>query len=98
MDFPKVTLIFPSDKSACGIAHAMWSAARRDQEEYGATHLNIGVPVGLKTDCRRLVPQVTDELTSLERNRGSRDDISLQEVVAFRYGRGNWAVVGRFYT
>ena len=98
MDISRVTLINPSAITACGIAHAMWSAARRDQEEYGATHLNIGVPVGLKTDCRRLVPQVTDELTSLERNRGSRDDISLQEVVAFRYGRGNWAVVARFYT
>ena len=77
-----------------GFKQCLW----HDQKEYEATRLNIGVAVGLKTDCRRLVPQVTDELTSLERNRGSRDDISLQEVVAFRYGRGNWAVVGRFYT
>ncbi len=98
MDISRVTLINPSDKTACGIARAMWNEARRDQKEYEATHLNIGVAVGLKTDCGRLVNKVTDELTSLERARGSRDDISLQEVVAFRYGRGNWAVVGRFYT
>ena len=98
MGVPRVTLINPSDKSACGIARAMWNEARRDQKEYEATHLNIGVGVGLKTDCRRLIPQVTDELELLERNRGSIDDISLQEVVAHRYGRGDWAVVGRFYT
>lgn len=98
MAVPSVTLIDASDKTARGIARAMWNEARRDQKEYEATHLNIGVGVGTEADCRRLVDQVTDELTLLQQELGSRNDISLQEVVAHRYGRGDWAVVGRFYT